>query len=163
MRSYAKLSPTIWSSDKFNALPSDDAKLAFIYLLSSPHSNSAGCYRLPDQYARVDLDWPLERFQKAKAEVIAAGMASFDASTSTVLIEKWWAFNRPANPNHRKQIEAELMRIPSPTLKEKAIAQYQAICTDSPQAEGKKPNENGGDLPERFRTPHLNGTGRYAS
>ena len=150
MRSYAKLSPTIWSSDKFNALPSDDAKLAFIYLLSSPHSNSAGAYRLLDQYACADLQWPTDRYQKAKAEVIAAGMASFDVSTSTVLIEKWWNFNKPANEKHRRQIEAELARIPSPALKEKAIAEYHGIISETAQGSGKKLNGNGGDIPERF-------------
>jgi hypothetical protein len=160
MRSYAKVSPTIWSSDHFNALPSDDSRFVFIYLLSSPHSNSAGCYRLPDQYARVDLNWPLDRYQKAKAEVIATGMASFDAITSTVLIEKWWQFNQPANEKHRRQIEAELKRIPSPTLKAKAIAEYQGITPDVPQGEGKKPNGNGGNTPSYLETNHLNGA-RY--
>ena len=41
MRSFSKVSPNVWQSQRFNALP-DDSRLLYFYLLTSPHANSAG-------------------------------------------------------------------------------------------------------------------------
>ncbi len=113
MRDFTKISPRLWHSERFNGLKSDDARLAFLYVLTSEHQNSAGCYRLPDAYAAADLSWPVERFQKARVELAEADLIVYDAKSSVVMVRDWFRHNPPMNPMHRKGIQHILERLPS--------------------------------------------------
>ena len=55
---YVKVCPKFWTDDKVQPL-SDDARLLFLYLMTSPHSNMAGFYWLPLGYIAEDLRWGL--------------------------------------------------------------------------------------------------------
>ena len=59
------------------ALPSSDAKLLQCYYLSCEHQNSAGCFRLPEEYAAHDLQWDVERYREARAAVLQAGLVRY--------------------------------------------------------------------------------------
>ena len=65
MRSYSRISITIWRSRKFRSLPSDDPRLLYFYLHTCPHINSTGCFVLPEGYACADLGWPSDRYRAA--------------------------------------------------------------------------------------------------
>ena len=53
MRDYGKVFSTFWTSDSTRGM-SDDAKVLALYLLTGPHSNIIGCFRLPDGYVSED-------------------------------------------------------------------------------------------------------------
>jgi hypothetical protein len=120
-REYSKVSPRLWQSGRFSTLPSDDAKLAFLYLLTSEHQNSAGCYRLPDGYATADLRWTLDRYRKARDQLVKAGMIRFDQNESVVMIERWVRHNPPMSEDHLIGIERILERIDSDEIREAAL------------------------------------------
>ncbi len=113
LRDFTKVSPSLWHSERFNSLKSDDARLAFLYILTSEHQNSAGCYRLPDAYAAADLRWSVERFQKARFELAEADLIVYDMKSSVVMVRNWFHHNPPMNPKHRKGIQLILERLPS--------------------------------------------------
>ena len=80
MRDYSKISPALWQSARFNDLPSDDGRYLYLYLLTSSHQTSAGCYQLPDGYSCSDLRWPLARCSTTAARrrpASATGAGSF--------------------------------------------------------------------------------------
>jgi|SRR5690349_19308745 hypothetical protein len=117
-RVFTKVSPRLWRSRRFRGLPSEDAKLAFLYLLTSEHQNSAGCYRLPDGYATADLGWHVDRYKKARQQLVEAGMVKFDAAE--VFIDGWFTHNPPMNDDHLLGIERQLDRIESDVIREAA-------------------------------------------
>jgi hypothetical protein len=54
MDRYSNVHTRMWYAKDFKELD-DEEKLLFIYLITSPHSNSAGYYRLPLGYVSSDL------------------------------------------------------------------------------------------------------------
>jgi hypothetical protein len=118
MRDYTKVSPCLWHDAKFKALKTSDEKLLYCYYKTGPHQNSAGCCHLPDGYGCSDLGWSLEQYLTARAGLIAAGMVQFDADTSELLIEDWFADNPPTNLKHMKGIRNQIGKVRSERLKE---------------------------------------------
>jgi hypothetical protein len=93
---------SLWSSERFSALPDDAARYLYIYLLTCPHQTSSGCFVLKEAYALADLhlagsDWTASKYQKAKAALIASGLIIADDATDEILILRWWKDNGPNN------------------------------------------------------------------
>jgi hypothetical protein len=70
MRTFAQIPLSLWGQASFIALP-NDARLALLYIWAGPHSESAGVSVLEDGYAGVDLDWPADRWVKAREQECA--------------------------------------------------------------------------------------------
>ena len=100
MRNFAKVAPALWHRKDFRVL-GDCARLLYIYAISSPHSNSCGCYELPMEYALADLKWSAARYQAAFEKLTAARFIEFDNSTSEIRIVDWLAINSPSNEKHK--------------------------------------------------------------
>lgn len=60
MRDYGKVNSSFWTSESIRSL-SDDGRMLSLYLLTSPHANMTGCFRLPDGYVCEDLQWDKNR------------------------------------------------------------------------------------------------------
>lgn len=111
MREYGKVHTTFWSSPTIRALSEDGRTLAF-YLLTSPHSTSAGVFRLPDGYVCEDLQWSSERVSEGFRELFAKGFANRCGTTKWVWIVKHFDWNPPENPNQRKAAAKIAQSIP---------------------------------------------------
>ncbi|MGB8364922.1 MAG: hypothetical protein ACLQUZ_15655 [Rhizomicrobium sp.] len=121
MRSFTMVSPMIWLSARFRKLP-DDAKLLFLYLLSCPHQNSAGVFRLTAGYACDDLTpWDSEKFQRSKNALVKAGMVQVDDATEEILIELWFKHSPPTSGATYIGIEKQIRSIVSQRLREAAM------------------------------------------
>ncbi len=126
MREFNKVSTTLWRSRKFRSLPDDAARLAYIYLLTCPHGNSAGCFDIHPMYACADLGWLPEAYGKAIDSLSKAGLIEFDEADNTVLIVNWDEFNEPTNPKHAIGLIAQLQQASSDALKLKAFQAFSA-------------------------------------
>ena len=73
----------VWSNPEFRAR-SADARDAWMYLLTCPHRNTEGLFRLPIPAAAYDLQWSPERTATALAELEAAGFIAMDPATDVV-------------------------------------------------------------------------------
>lgn len=101
MRDYGKVQTAFWTSGDIQLL-SDDGKLLALYLLSSPHTNQIGCFRLPDGYVAEDLKWTNERVSKGFDELLNNGFSNRDAVSKWVIIHKFTKWNEIENPNQAK-------------------------------------------------------------
>lgn len=128
-RDFSKVAPNVWQSRKFWQLPDDDARLCYLYVLTSAHANSAGCYDLPIGYGSSDLRWPPERFQKAIQSLCDTGLIAMEEGENTVLVTNWTAFNEPTNGKHALGILAQLSKASSEVLKSQRAIEYQEIIT----------------------------------
>ncbi|MCY1196931.1 hypothetical protein D9M72_82870 [compost metagenome] len=111
MRDYGKVHTSFWSSATVSSM-SEDGRMLALYLLTSPHSNITGVFRLPDGYAMEDLNWTPERVSKGFAELFRKGFANRCETTKWVWISKHLEWNPPENPNQRKAAKKIAVSIP---------------------------------------------------
>jgi hypothetical protein len=98
MREYGKIYATFWSSEDMRSLTEDGRMLA-VYLMTCPHGNMLGCFRLPDAYVAEDMQWDPERVSKGFEELFRKGFAYRCERTSWVFIRKHLEWNPFENPN----------------------------------------------------------------
>ena len=168
MRDYSKISPSVWHSQRFNNLPSDDGRYLYLYLLTSSHQTSAGCFQLPDGYACSDLSWALERYRAAREQLVEADLIRLDTETNVVMITRWFKHNPPMSDSHLLGIERVLERIPSDKICEAAqealqsswasIQGQRAIAAQRKQMRSPgAPVGSSTNFPDRLNTGYLGG------
>lgn len=111
MRDYGKVHTSFWSSSTVADM-SQGARMLALYLLTSPHSNITGVFRLPDGYAMEDLKWTAERVSEGFAELFEKGFANRCETTKWVWIVKHLEWNKPENPNQRKAAKKIALGVP---------------------------------------------------
>ena len=139
MRDFNKVSPTLWQSSRFIDLPSQDGRYLYLYLLTCPHQNSAGCFWLPDGYACHDLAWDRDCYLKARQQLIDADLIEFDDTEQVVFIKRWFRHNPPMNPSHVIGIEKALIQCPSIELRDNCHEELKAAWAEklASSAKGK--------------------------
>jgi hypothetical protein len=96
MAKYRKIDPKIWHDEKFRGL-SRDAQFLFIYLLTSPHSTSWGCYVIDDLYIVADTGLTKPQLEKAVSELLANRLILRCERTRLVAFPNWFEYNTPVN------------------------------------------------------------------
>ncbi len=168
MRDYSKISPSVWQSARFSNLESDEVKLLHLYLMTSAHQTSAGCYQLPDGYACSDLGWEPERYKRALEQLVSAELIHFDADASVVMVTRWFRHNSPMSESHLLGVERILERIPSQFIREAAQEalkeSWESVQAQKAIAAQRKqkpplgaPNGSGVGFPEKLNTTYLGG------
>src|SRR5260370_37234774 len=92
VRNYGRISTRFWMSPDVCKL-SRDAKLLAAYLLTGPHTNMIGCFRLPLAYVANDLDFSSEFAKVAIAELEGVNFCKYDSAYSWILLPKFLKFN----------------------------------------------------------------------
>jgi hypothetical protein len=98
MRDYGKVYTAFWQSDDMREM-SEDGRMLALYLMTCPHGNMLGCFRLSDAYAAEDMQWSSERVVKGFAELIEKGFAYRCGKTFWVFIRHFLKWNPFENPN----------------------------------------------------------------
>lgn len=111
MRDYGKVATAFWTSDDVRGL-SDGAKLLALFLLTGPHSNMVGAFRLPLAYLEADLGWDRERAVAALAELVHSGFVIHDPEREEVGMPAFLKWNPLENPNQWKAARKLLEQLP---------------------------------------------------
>lgn len=98
MRDYGKVYTAFWQSEDIRSMSEDGRTMAF-YLMTCPHGNMLGCFRLPDTYAGEDLQWEAKRVRKGFDELFGKGFAYRCERTFWVFIRHHLKWNHFENPN----------------------------------------------------------------
>lgn len=147
MRDYGKVHTSFWTSTTTRGM-SEDGRVLALYLLSSPHSNQIGCFRLPDGYAADDLPWPAERVSKGFAELFQNGFATRDQGSSWVFIRLFLKWNLIENPNQGASAAKLFRMVPDNIPQKRELAR--ALREFSPKFPADALNRFE-TLPEPFR------------
>lgn len=121
MRDYGKVQTTFWTSDDTSSM-SDTGRMLSLYLLTGPHTNQIGCFRLPDGYVCDDLKWGCERVSKGFAELFEKGFATRDNGSKWVFIHKYLKWNEIENPNQGKAAARLFEQVPNRSLVKPLLA-----------------------------------------
>ena len=124
---FSKIYVKIWYSNDFRSL-SEDGKLIFLYLLTSPHRNMGGYYPIPIAYLCYDLNLDEDKVRNALDEVNDRQMVIYDYDTQMVLILKWFLYNPIENENQAKGLNKQLAELPHSKLLETFIECVDRYC-----------------------------------
>ncbi|MFW6121794.1 MAG: hypothetical protein ACOC80_12995 [Petrotogales bacterium] len=94
---YVKIATKFWSDEKTIEID-PNSKLLYIYILSCPHSNMAGYYRLPKPYIKADLNLTDKQLNKAFDELLSKGLIKYCEKSSVILIPNYYKYNSIQNP-----------------------------------------------------------------
>jgi hypothetical protein len=108
---YGKIFTAYWTSSDIIDLPVE-TKLFGTYLLTSPHANMVGCYRLPIAYAMDDLKMGSETVSNGFRDRSARGFLTHDSALSWVLIRNFLRWNPIENPNQGKAASKLIEEVP---------------------------------------------------
>jgi len=112
MRDYGTVHTQFWIHPIYSKL-SITAKLIAVYLLTCPHTNMLGCFRLPEEYISVDLLLDKPNVHKALEELIKVNFLSMDFQQGWILIHSFLEWNPIENPNQAKHIIKIFEKTPS--------------------------------------------------
>lgn len=121
MARYYPVSPLIWT-DHTARCWDDATKLLAHYLLTCPHRNLEGLFRLPLPYIADDLRWSASKVEKAIRRLEGDGFISRDPATDVVLIRKALKYQAPKSPKQIKGAIAVLSEVPKSTVHADFIA-----------------------------------------
>jgi hypothetical protein len=93
---YGAVHTQIWQSRSFRSL-TDEGKMLFLYLLTSPHANLTGVYLLPLAYAQEDLCWGQDTMLNALEQLIEAEMVKYDHGARVVCVLNYMKYNPISN------------------------------------------------------------------
>lgn len=118
---FSMVSRSIWRSERFLMLNTHQDRELYFYLLTSPHMNGIGCFRLPCGYALADLPtgWTEAKYHTSQGNLRDAGLIDTDDGTEEVLVEKWMQNNPPQNERHLKSLYNAFGSVESERLRNK--------------------------------------------
>jgi hypothetical protein len=138
MRDFSKVAPNVWHSRRFQGLASDDARLLYLYLLTSENQTSAGAYRLRNGTVCDDLQWELPRYELARTALVVADLIAFDNESKTVMVLRWFRHNPPMNPSHLKGIEREADKLDCEEIASRVMSDAQEAWQMTQQAKADR-------------------------
>src|SRR3954447_2562963 len=94
---FAQVRNRFWIDEKVRTW-SDDAKLLALYVLTGPHTELEGIFRLPHAYMIDDLRWPSERLGAALAELQDAGFVKYDDDAQVIFVCHALRYHEPQGP-----------------------------------------------------------------
>lgn len=95
MARYYPVSPLYWSDDKVCKW-SDRERLLALYLLTCPHRNLEGLYRLPVAYIEADLGWHKNDVRDGLVRMAVDSFAAYDTEASVVWLPNALRYHQPA-------------------------------------------------------------------
>ena len=96
MARFRKVDPRIWNDAKFASL-SGEAKLMFLYLLTSPSMTVLGALPMRASAVAEELGLDSERYGKRYQELYQRGMVEYD-SRGLFWVRNYMKYNGPDNP-----------------------------------------------------------------
>lgn len=115
MRIYGSVQIQFWENQEIQRL-SDQAKLLAIYLLTAPHSNMLGCFRIPEGYIREDLNWCHATVKNAINALKNIEFITHDTKNSWVVIHDFLKWNPIQNPKQAIGIQKIFFLVPKESI-----------------------------------------------
>lgn len=87
-----------------------------MYILTSPHRNTEGIFRMPLTYAATDLGWPVKRLERVVKRLEQDKFIAYDRAAHVCLILNALKWQGPENPNQVKAAVRAVAELPPSPL-----------------------------------------------
>lgn len=112
MAKYFPVSPQFWTDRTVRSWDDSTRSLA-LYLLTSPHRNLEGLFRLPLTYMADDLMWPVAKVRKALARLRKDGFLQHDPEADVVFLCNALKYQAPKSAKQVKGALTVLAEVPT--------------------------------------------------
>jgi hypothetical protein len=100
-KEFGKVSSSIWHSRRFNLLPTDSARLSFLYLVTNEHGNPINTYRLPPAYLAADRGISPQQAEEDLKDLRTVRLIDYDDKERVVHIYGWARAQKFTNRKHQ--------------------------------------------------------------
>ncbi len=100
MRQFGIVASSVWRSRKFRSLETNAARLAYFYLHTTTHGNSAGVFVLPPEMAALEMKIPGDEVRSAYRELAEVELIRYDPAEELVQIVNFYRFNGITSRKH---------------------------------------------------------------
>jgi len=132
-RRYRKLDVGVWNDEKFRVL-SRDAKLIFLFLLSSPGQTMLGAMRATIPGLAAELQMTEREFRAAFEQLSTRGMVKFNEEAGLLWLPHWLRYNKPESPSVVKSWPTLLQLLPECRLKSEIVKKLKVFIEGLPPA-----------------------------
>lgn len=137
---YVRIATKFWADEKVVDLD-PETKLLYLYILSCPHSNMAGYYRLPKPYIQADLKLSDKGLTKGFNKLLSKGLIKYCEKSSVIFIPNYYKYNSIQNKNQAKGAANRTSELPKNSLvkdykiaiKQYAESYYKELCKGLPK------------------------------
>lgn len=125
MAIYRQIQMTFWSDSKVIDDFSIEDKFFYLYLLTNPHTNLAGCYELSLRKASEETGYKKDVAEKILARLEQEHkVVRYSKETKEVLIINWWKYNWTASEKFRKPLYQCINAIKNKYFKQYLLCLY---------------------------------------
>lgn len=119
MAIYRQIHMSFWTDAKVVDDFTPEDKYFYVYLLTNPHTNLAGCYELSMKQASDETGYNREAIEKIiKRMENEHHVVAYDKATKEVLIVNWSKYNWINSEKFRKPLEKEILSVKSKPFRE---------------------------------------------
>lgn len=161
MAIYRNVQMTFWTDAKIVEEFTPDDKLIYLYLMTNPHTNLAGCYEITLSQMCVELGFSKEKIEKLieRMEKIHQ-VIRFSKRTREILILNWSKYNWTSSPKFRKPLLAEIEEVKDAEFKRFLLETEQGLDSVSiPYQQGMDTSDTVTDTdikPIKSTSKHIN-------
>lgn len=148
MRTFGMIASSVWRSRRFRALKTDTARLAYFYLHTTTHGNSAGVFVMPPEMAAIEMRIPAEDIREAFLELHNARLIRYDAAEELVQIVNFFRFNVITSRKHLAGPLRMVRSMPQSPVRSAAAADLVAAIYDRARSWDKSVDARGPFLQE---------------
>lgn len=112
---YGVIDCSFWTDRRFQGI-TGQAREALLYLLSSPHGNHIGCYRISPEYMALDLEWTAEDARDALLSLQKYGLVKYDWDQEVVFVPLYAKWNPLKRGNMDKAACSDAKNLPPSPL-----------------------------------------------
>lgn len=109
------MSPLFWTDARVRQWD-DPTRMLALYLLTCPHRNLEGLFRLPLSYVTADLDWPMAKLREAMRQLEDDEFLLRDKETDVVLIRRALKYQAPRSAKQIKGALSALAEVPASSV-----------------------------------------------
>lgn len=132
MARYRKIDVRIWNDRKFRELD-DNAKLAFLLLLTHPDTNQLGFIRSRSVTLAFDLGWQSDAMSNAIQTLCQKGMLMVDERAGLMFLPNFLKYNPPNGVNGAKSWAGLLDLVPECDLRDQALIRLKHLIDGLPE------------------------------
>lgn len=132
MARYRKIDVRIWNDRKFRELD-DNAKLAFLLLLTHPDTNQLGFIRSRSVSLAFDLGWHSDVMSNAIQTLCQMGMLMVDERAGLMFLPNFLKYNPPNGVNGAKSWAGLLDLVPECDLRDQALIRLKHLIDRLPE------------------------------
>ena len=118
MAIYQKIQKSFWTDSKVDDDFTPEQKFLYLYLLTNPHTNMAGCYEISTKQMSRETGLPIGVIEDNLSELQnRLHVIYYDISTKELLLINWWKYNWGSSPKVRTCVSSDIKLIKNKNFK----------------------------------------------